>query len=356
MSKDNCLAHDEKRKNTNLALMILVTGGTGLVGSHLLYHLAQKNDFIRATYRDKSKISTVKHVFSYYTKNPSDVFDKIEWLECDITNIPQLDLAFKNITYVYHCAAMVSFDPKDYHQLRNINIEGTANVVNFCISNNIKKLCYVSSIAALGKTENKTPITENTEWNKEEPHNVYAITKYGAEMEVWRATQENLDVIVVNPGIIIGPGYWNSSSGYLFKKIYKGLSYYTTGKTGYIDVNDLCNAMLKLMTSTLKNEAYIVVNEHLSFKDFSQKIANNLNVKAPYKFASNKILNIAWRLDWLRVFFTRGQRRITKQLGTNLNKDSVYSNEKLLKTIEIKLKSIDESISETCQSFLKDFS
>lgn len=354
MSKDNCLAHDEKRKNTNLALMILVTGGTGLVGSHLLYHLAQKNDFIRATYRDKSKISTVKHVFSYYTKNPSDLFDKIEWVACDITNIPQLDLAFKNISYVYHCAAMVSFDPKDYHQLRNINIEGTANVVNFCISNKIQKLCYVSSIATLGKTENQTPITENTEWNKEVSHNVYAITKYGAEMEVWRATQEGLDVVIVNPGVIIGPGYWNSSSGYLFKKIHKGLSYYTTGKTGYIDVNDLCKVMLNLMLSASKNEAYIVVNEHLSFKDFSKKIAIGLNAKPPYKMTSDTMLNIAWKFDWLRCFFTGDKRTLTKQLAKNLNKDSIYSNEKLLGTIDIKFKPIDVSLSETCQLFLKD--
>jgi len=334
--------------------MILVTGGTGLVGSHLLYHLAQKNDFIRATYRDKSKIDTVKHVFSYYTDNPSNLFDKIEWIECDITNIPQLDLAFENITYVYHCAAMVSFDPNDYYQLRTINIEGTANVVNLCISKSIKKLCYVSSIATLGKTDNNKPITENTEWNKEESHNVYAITKYGAEMEVWRATQEGLDVVIVNPGIIVGPGYWNSSSGYIFKKIFKGLSYYTTGKTGYIGVNDLCSAMLKLMDSISKNEAYIIVNEHLSFKDFSQKIATRLNVKPPHKAVSNKMLNVAWRFDWLRSFFTREKRTITKQLAKNLNNHSIYSNEKLLKTIDIDLRPIDVSISESCQFFLKD--
>lgn len=354
MSKDNCLANDEKRKNINLALMILVTGGTGLVGSHLLYHLAQKNDFIRATYRNKSKIDTVRHVFTYYTDNPSNLFDKIEWIECDITNIPQLDLAFKNITHVYHCAAMVSFDPNDYYQLRNINIDGTANVVNFCVSNNIQKLCYVSSIATLGKTDDTSLITEKTEWNKEEPHNVYAITKYGAEMEVWRGTQEGLNVVIVNPGIIIGPGYWNSSSGYIFNKIFKGLSYYTTGKTGYIDVNDLSSAMLKLMNSNSKNEAYIIVNEHLSFQEFSHKIAMNLNVKPPSKAVSNKMLNVAWRFDWLRYFFTRSKRTITKQLAKNLNNHSFYNNKKLLDTIDIELTPIDESISETCQFFLND--
>lgn len=334
--------------------MILVTGGTGLVGSHLLYHLTQKNDFVRATYRHKPKIETVKHVFSYYTDNPSHSFDKIEWIECDITNVPQLDLAFKNITQVYHCAAMVSFDPNDYYQLRNINIYGTANVVNLCISHNVEKLCYVSSIATLGKTDNGNSITEDTEWNKEEPHNVYAITKYGAEMEVWRGTQEGLNVVIVNPGIIIGPGYWNSSSGYIFKKIYKGLSYYTTGKTGYVDVNDLCKSMILLTNGLYNNEAYIITSDNLSFKDFSQKIAQHLNVNIPNKEVSNRMLDIAWRFDWLRYFFMRNKRTITKQLAKTLNQDSVYTNEKLLKAIDIKLKPIDVSIFETCQYFLKD--
>jgi nucleoside-diphosphate-sugar epimerase len=334
--------------------MILVTGGTGLVGSHLLYHLAQKNTTIRATYRDKSKIDSVKHVFSYYTQNVSELFDKIHWVACDITNIPQLESAFKGITHVYHCAAMVSFDPKDYYQLRTINIEGTANVVNFCISHKIQKLCYVSSIATLGKTENQIPITESTEWNKEVSHNVYAITKYGAEMEVWRGTQEGLETVIVNPGIIIGPGYWNTSSGYMFKKIYQGLAYYTTGKTGYIAVNDLCVVMQTLMNSSLKNEAYIVVDTHLSFEEYSQKIAHQLGVKAPHKAVSNTMLKVAWRFDWLRAFFTNSKRSITKQLATNLNNHSIYSSEKLLEAIDIKFTPIDESISETSRAFLKD--
>ncbi|NQX86772.1 MAG: NAD-dependent epimerase/dehydratase family protein [Flavobacteriaceae bacterium] len=332
--------------------MILVTGGTGLVGSHLLYHLVQKTKAIRAIYRDHSKIKTVKTVFSYYCEDATDLFNRIEWVACDITNITQLDSAFTGVTHVYHCAAMVSFNPKDYHQLRNTNIEGTANIVNYCISNKVKKLCYVSSIATLGKTNNHTAINENTEWNKDEPHHVYAISKYGADMEVWRATQEGVDVVIIHPGIIIGPGYWNSSSGYIFKKIYNGFSYYTTGKTGYIDVNDLCNVMIKLMVSVSKNEAFIVVNTHLSFKDFSQKIASHLNVKAPNKNVSNKMLNIAWRLDWLASFILRRKRTITKTLAKNLNNDSIYDTSKLLNTIPVKFKPIDVSIAETCQLFL----
>src|SRR5690606_25253153 len=134
--------------------MILVTGGTGLVGSHLLYKLASTNEKVRAIYRDAQKLEKVKNVFSCYTDDFNTLFDAIEWVKADILDIPSLTEAFQNITYVYHCAALVTFEPNKYASLRKVNIEGTANVVNFCVSNNIKKLCYVSSIATLGSTIN----------------------------------------------------------------------------------------------------------------------------------------------------------------------------------------------------------
>ncbi|MBT8393778.1 MAG: SDR family oxidoreductase, partial [Bacteroidia bacterium] len=166
--------------------MILVTGGTGLVGAHLLYKLLLTESNIRATYRTKSKINKTKHVFSYFTKDVDSLFNKIEWVEADILNVPKLKGAFQDVSRVYHSAALVSFDPNDYHKLRKTNIEGTANIVNLCLTNNIEKLCYVSSIAALGKEDDNSLITENTYWNPEDDNSVYAITKYGAEMEVCR--------------------------------------------------------------------------------------------------------------------------------------------------------------------------
>jgi nucleoside-diphosphate-sugar epimerase len=165
--------------------MILVTGATGLVGSHLLVQLLQENEEVKALFRSEKQIEKVKNVFAFY--NQTALFDKIKWVKGDITDIPSLEIAFENITHVYHCAALISFDPSDEDELRKINIEGTANVVNCCIDFGVKKLCHVSSIAALGTPkEHETTITEETEWNPEELHSDYAITKYGAEMEVWR--------------------------------------------------------------------------------------------------------------------------------------------------------------------------
>ena len=166
-----------------------------------------------------------------------------------------------DIDYVYHCAALISFDTKDYYKLRKINIEGTANIVNLCITHKVKKLCYVSSIAALGNTLDQSIITEETHWNTEADNSVYAISKYGAEIEVWRGAQEGLNSVIVNPGVILGPGFWHSGSGVLFKKVYKGLSHYVTGTTGYVDVIDVVEIMTQLIHSDINNQRYIIVSE-----------------------------------------------------------------------------------------------
>ncbi|MFK2818752.1 NAD-dependent epimerase/dehydratase family protein [Flavobacteriaceae sp. LMIT009] len=334
--------------------MILVTGGTGLVGSHLLYQLTKTEPKVKALFRNKDKIASVKHVFSYYTNNVEDQFAKINWVEGDITDIPSLNNAFKNVSKVYHCAAFISFDVRDYHKLRQVNIEGTANVVNTCLAHNVDKLCYVSSIAATGKPENNSPITESTTWNPEASHSVYAITKYGGEMEVWRGTQEGLNAIIVNPGVIIGPGYWKSGSGSLIRFVYKGVKRYTEGVGGYVDIFDVVNPMIKLMGSSTNNERFILVSKNISYKEFFTKIANHLDVNPPSKNTSKTLLAVAWRLDWLRAHFRGKRRRLTKHTAKSLITKSIYSNKKVIDTLDYSFKSIDDSITEVCQLFLKD--
>lgn len=332
--------------------MILVTGGTGLVGAHLLFHLLNENKPIRAIYRNEKKFDTVKRIFRYYSKDVDTLFDTIEWVKADLNNIPQLTEAFKDVTHVYHCAAFVSFEPDKFDVLKKTNIKGTANVVNFCISNKVKKLCYVSSIAALGSSLKNEIITEETEWNKEIDNSVYAITKYGAELEVWRATQEGLDAVIVNPGVIVGPGIWRYGSGSLIKMIYNGLKYYTTGSTGYVDVNDVVNAMIQLVKSDVKNERYILVSENLSFKAFFTKTANYLGVKPPQKEAKPWLLNIAWRLDWLKHKLTGKRRVLSKQTAKSTLTETNYSNKKIKEAIGFEFLPMDKSIEITSTYFL----
>lgn len=336
--------------------MILVTGGTGLVGSHLLFQLLQKEMPIRATFRREHKLKSVKKVFTYYCDNAEDLYNQIEWVKAELNDIPALELAFEGISQVYHCAAFISFEPNRYRDLRKINTEGTANIVNLSISNKIQKLCYVSSIAAIG--EEVAPdikITEQTEWNPELDHSVYAITKYGAELEAWRGTQEGLDTVIVNPGIILGPGYWKGGgSGSLFRQIHNGLSYYTNGSSAYVDVVDVVDIMIELMESDIKNERFIVISENLPFKLFQDKVAKALGVKPAQKKASPLLLSIAWRLDWISYKIFGNRRKLSKQLAKSLTNMSIYDNSKVCSALNFEFKSIDHSISEISNTYLED--
>jgi len=347
-SKDipNALNRKEYYKKDYFYSMILVTGGTGLVGSHLLYFLLKENKQVRAIHRKSSDLQAVKKIFEYYVNEAEaeTLFNKIEWQEANITEIPALTDVFKDITHVYHAAAYISFDPKHYKKLKKANVEGTANIVNFCLANSVKKLCYVSSIATLGTPLNGAQITEETHWNPEEKNNVYAITKYGAEMEVWRGTQEGLDAIIVKPGVILGEGYWNSGSGVIIKTASKGIPFYTDGGMGVVDVQDVVKAMIEGMHSEEKNTSYVLVSTNIKYKTLLTKIATRLHVKSPKKRAPKWVLMLFSKLDWLvsKLFGTR--RKLLKATVTSLYTASNYSSLKIEKELDFQFTPISETL------------
>ncbi|MFD2908850.1 NAD-dependent epimerase/dehydratase family protein [Flavobacterium ardleyense] len=312
--------------------MILVTGGTGLVGSHLLVQLLQDNEEVKALYRTEKQIEKVRKVFIF--KNHEALFEKINWVKADITDIPSLEPAFENITKVYHCAALISFDPNDEDELRKVNIEGTANIVNCCIDFKVKKLCYVSSIAALGDTkENETIVTEETEWNPEKLHGDYAITKYGAEMEVWRGFQEGLEVVIVNPGVIFGYGFPDKGSGLLIKVVKKESSFYTKGNIGIVSVEDVTFCMIQLMRSEISGERFTLVGENVNIKDLLYYLAEILKVNPPKIYATKAITSLGWRLDWLISKIAFRKRKLTRATAKASHSKELYEAQKLTNTL-----------------------
>lgn len=333
--------------------MILVTGATGFVGAHLLYFLLQRADKIRAIYRSEAKIEEVKEVFSYYEKNANELLDRIHWIKADITEVPVMTDAFVGVEKVYHCAALVSFNPKDYHEMQKVNIEGTAIIANLAIKAKVKKFCYVSSIAAVGNSIKNNEITEENEWNKDSDHSDYAITKFGGEMEVWRASQEGIPVVIVNPGIILGSGFWNSGSGKFFSKINTGLKYYTKGVTGFVGVEDVVTAMIKLMESPIRNERFILVSENRSFKNFLFLIATVLQKKPPVTILKSWQTELFWRFSKTASFFTRKAPLLSKHTARSIHSVSRYSSEKIKKTIDFNFTTIDEVIKKVGKHFFK---
>lgn len=324
--------------------MILVTGGTGLLGAHLLCKLATQGKRVKAIYRDASKFESVKRVFSYYFETPDVLFDKIEWVNADITDVPALEVAFEDITHVFHCAADLSFNPKNYRQSRQVNVVGTANIVNLCLSNEVSKLCHVSSIATLGE-DLKKPITEETRWNPENnTQNIYAITKYDAELEVWRGTQEGLNAVVVQPGVILGPGFWNSGTGEIFTKVSGGFYYFTSGTVGVVDVNDVTESMIKLMNSEIVNEQFIIVSENVTYKNLMQNIATVVGNTKDLKEIKKWQLLCYLQVDKLLGFISVKKRSVFKANINSAFKQLVYDASKIKKEIGIEFISVAESI------------
>ncbi|KAA2219590.1 NAD-dependent epimerase/dehydratase family protein [Maribacter flavus] len=333
--------------------MVLVTGGTGLVGCHLLLRLVLSKVKVRAIYRSEEKLEDVKKVFAYYQNNPETIFNQIEWVQGNILDVPSLEAAFLGIEQVYHAAALISFDPRDFKKLRKVNVEGTANMVNLCIHHKIKKLCHVSTIGTIGRSTAGKEATESNDWN--ELHtNVYALTKYSAEMEVWRGSQENLNVVIVNPGVIVGPGFWNSGSGKLFTTVNKAYSYYPPGGTGFVSVTDVVSVMTLLMASTIKNERFILVAENTTYKEIMTSIATALGKKPPRKELKKWQLEVGRYFDFLKTLFTGKPRTITKNEIYSLLHPESYSSEKVRTLLHFEFEPLKESIEFASKKFMDD--
>lgn len=333
--------------------MILVSGGSGLVGSHLLYRLVENGHNIRAIYRSEKRLAHVKDVFALYTSDPDTIFNKVDWFEADINDIPRLTEAFEGITQVYHSAAYISFDPAHFNTLKKINIEGTANIVNLAIAKKVSKLCYVSSIAALGETTDDELITERTYWNSEADNSVYAISKYGAEMEVWRGTQEGLDAVIVNPSVIIGTGARGSGSGSIVRMAAKGSKYYTPGGISIVDVRDVVSAMYSLMESDVKNEQFILSGSNMLLKEFFEKTATVFNVSPPSKSISKSKLKILRLADWFSSKVFGSRRRLFRTTINSIYTVNYYDGSKIEDHIAFQYTPVADTLSWAAENFRK---
>ena len=315
--------------------MNLVTGGTGLVGCHILIDLLKQNKKVRALKRENSNIEMVNAVFKHY--NLAELSAEIEWVDGDVLDIPSLESAIEGVSNVYHSAAIVSFNKKHFKKMYEVNVNGTANIVNVALSNNVKKIGHISSIAAIGRGKNNL-FSEENKWKTDKKNSYYAITKYCAEKEIWRAEQEGFSAVIVNPGIIFGPSSWHRSSTTLFKQVSKGLPRYTPGTNGFVDVRDVSSSIVQLMKSEISSERYILVGENLSYKEIFEKIAFSLDKPAPNKEAKKWMMQLAWRYEGIRATIRGKSPVITKETAMTFGVGMGCKEQLLNKTTGRKIK------------------
>ena len=324
---------------------VLITGATGLLGSHLLIELSNSEDEIIALFRDPLTKDEVFSIFNFY--NVSDRWEKIKWVEGDILDIERLSEVTIGVDQIFHCAALVSFDPAHAEKLQKINVEGTRNLVNVALQNNVSKFLHVSSTAAIEKTGTIEFCTESTEWNNSDHHGYYAESKYSAESELWRGIEEGMDAVIVNPSVIIGPGDPEKSSGTLFSTIANGLKFYTSGANAFVDVRDVAAIMNKLMNSEIKSERFLTIGENLSFKDIFGLIADEMGKDRPDKKASHLMTEIAWRVLKLSSIFTRRSPKVTSESAKASHRVTRFTSQKLKDQIGYEFIPIADSVKNT---------
>ena len=314
---------------------VFVTGGTGLVGSHLIAELVKQGKNVKALYR-----TVIPDMVSK---------EKVEWLKGDILDIIRLNEALQNIEHVYHCAAVVSFDPKQKHEMFATNVDGTANVVNACLHTKVKKLCYVSSVSALGRREKGQETDESIAWDEDTDNSNYGKSKHYAEMEVWRGIGEGLQAVIVNPAIILGSGNWNEGSTKIFKTAYEEFPWFAEGETGFVDINDVVTIMIKLMESEISGERFIVSGENKTYRDIFTAIALAFGKKPPYKKVSALTAALVWRLEAIKSLFTNEASLLTRETAQSAQAIVKYNNNKFRQYFPLfNYTPLDEAIKRIC--------
>lgn len=333
---------------------ILITGGTGLLGAHLLQQLTARGLAVRAICRTGSSRRVVDKVFAAYSQNPAADLALVEWVTADVTDYYSLEEAFEGIEKVFHVAGYVSFKKADKAKLEAVNIRGSANVVDAALYRGVQKIIYVSSVAALGRADLEDLITEETPWKNSPLNTHYAVTKQAGEREIWRGSEEGLQVLVVNPGLIVGYGDWDSGTGRIIKRIAEGQAFYTDGCNGWVDVRDTARAMIELDAAGVHNEKFILINENVPFHTAFARIAHHTGAKPPGIKAGPLFIRFAVAMEWLKYKLFGREPLVTRETALTASLRSRYDNSKLGKHIPFQYTAFEDTLEEVTKWYKTD--
>ncbi|MEX2234852.1 MAG: NAD-dependent epimerase/dehydratase family protein [Cyclobacteriaceae bacterium] len=324
--------------------MIGVTGANGLLGSFIIRKLIDENQNFVGLKRKSGD-----------TKLLEDVKEKIEWRNFDLQDPVSMDDSLQGVTSVIHSAAMISFDPRRATTISRINTEGTRNVVNACLANNIRRFVYISSVAALGRMKGQTQIDETNKWVENSLNTPYATSKYLAELEVFRGQEEGLSTVILNPSVILAPADWTKSSAQLFKYVWDERRFYIDGSLNYVDVRDVAEAALTLLNSGMENGRFIVSAGALSYKDFFDAIAIRFAKKPPMIKLSNNFLNIVAGIEAFSSRIGRSEPLITRETARLAGTRFQYQNNKIKKSLHFEFQTLDNTLDWCCRYYMQKF-
>jgi dihydroflavonol-4-reductase len=332
---------------------ILITGGTGFLGAYVLAELVSKGYEVRATFRNVARQDFTKRIFEHRFKDSfADFWRKISWIEADLEDIYAIESALEGIEVVFHTAGMVSFRPKDKAQLLARNYGDTQRLVNEALERKVKYFCYVSSIAALGRSELNEIIDENRSWKRDPANSFYARSKHAGEMEVWRGIEEGLRAVIVNPSVILGEGIWESGTASFFNRVFNGVKSFPPGETGFVGVKDVAKCMIQLWEKDIIGQRFIVNAENRSWESVLSAIASALSKPLPTRRVNPRLL--FYLAKWVRQFERLGIHPFP--FGSDALRNAalcnVYKTDKIINALEYRFESVDKVIAETAERYL----
>lgn len=335
--------------------MDLVTGGTGIVGAHVLCERAAAGASVRALHRKGSDRSIVERIFHHY--RPDDaaaLLARIEWVEGDLLDTDALREAMDGVKHIYHAAALVSFDPRDAEELRTVNVKGTANVVNAALDAGVERLCHVSSTASIGSAPGSVERNEDLPWTRNSDTSDYAVSKYEAELEVQRGIAEGLDAVIVNPSIVLGPGIHGRSSMPMVDRVARGTSFYPPGSNAVVDARDVAACMVALMERGGSGERYLLVGENVTYERLFGILAKAFGRKPPTRRIAPWMLGIAWRVERLRSMITRSRSLVTRSTSHSALITRAYSNRKAGALLSYTFRTAEEAVANVASFLAKE--
>lgn len=324
--------------------MIGVTGANGLLGSYVIRKLIDEQETFVAFKRKSSDTSLL-----------SDVQNRIEWRDLDILDPVAMEDSLQGVSAVIHAAGMVSFNPRRATLIARVNTEGTRNLVNACLANDIRRLVYVSSVAALGRTKGHTRIDETNKWVDNASHTDYATSKYYGELEVFRGQEEGLSTVIINPSVILAPADWTKSSARFFKYIWDERPFYIDGSLNYVDVRDAAAATVALLKSGMENDRFILSAGMVSFKDFFDAVAARFGKKPPMIKLSRNFLKIVAIGEALRARIGRTEPVITPETARLAGTFFQYENKKIKKLLGFEFRTLESSLDWCCRYYMQKF-
>jgi len=242
---------------------ILVTGGTGFIGSRLVHKLASTADDIHVLVRKSSDLTSLE-----------GVLDRITLVYGDVTNRNSLDSALKDTWQVYHSAGLTYMGDKRNPLLQAVNVEGTRNILDASMGAGVQRVVHVSSITAVGMCSGKKPLDENSRWNFDSLNLEYARTKQKAEQLVAEAVKKGLDCVIVNPAFVFGAGDINFNAGRLIKDVYnRKIPFFPVGGVCVIDVEIVAETIVAAMEKGRTGERYIIGGDNVSYRELVATIS-----------------------------------------------------------------------------------